>query len=206
MGAHDLAGDRQPEAGATRPVGIVSEACRNGSKMRSRSAGPMPLPVSATETRTSSPDRSTVTLTRPPGLNFAALDSRLITTWTRRSASPLTSGKGSATCTSSAHAADLEQGRRGSGGAADDVLDAQRSHPPLEPAGLDLGQVEQVVDQPGEPLALLHDDAQVVADLPHRAVDPWLGPVDHREHDLVEPPPVEAGEADHRGERRPQLM
>ena len=47
----------------------------------------------------------------------------------------------------------------------DDVADGHRLHVPFELAGLDLGEVEDVVDQLGETFAFADDDLEVVVHL-----------------------------------------
>ena len=51
------------------------------------------------------------------------------------------------------------------GRALDDVGDGHRLHVPFELAGLDLREVQHVVDQLGEPFAFADDDLEVVFDL-----------------------------------------
>jgi hypothetical protein len=71
---------------------------------------------------------------------------------------------------------------------------------------LDLREVQHVVDQLREALALAHDDREVVADLLDGLLD--LAVVGHhaREDPLLEPLPDDLREPEHRGERGAQLV
>ncbi len=111
-----------------------------------------------------SPRRSTV--------NLQALENRLITTCSSRWRSPRIGGQVRVQLDHERQALLLEQ--RFDGGA--DLPD-QRVHvdllvTPLDPAGLHLGEVEQVVDEGGEPLALGDDDVEVA-----RGPGSWPAPV-----------------------------
>ena len=80
-------------------------------------------------------------------------------------------------------------------------------HVPFELAGLDLREVEHVVDQLGEPLAFADDDLEVVLHLLRSSARPCVSSVGHeREDAVVEPLLDDLGEAEHRGERRAQLV
>ena len=87
-----------------------------------------------------------------------------------------------------------------------DLADVDRLVPPLHPSRLDLGQVQGLVDERRQAVALLDDDAEVVGHLAHRAVDPCVARGDGGEDDLGQPFRGELRESDHRGERRPQLV
>ena len=81
-----------------------------------------------------------------------------------------------------------------------------RLHVPFELAGLDLRQVEHVVDQLGEPLAFADDDLQVVVHLLHRLRDLAVVGRHQREDPILEPLLDDLREAEHRGQRRAQLV
>ena len=124
----------------------------NRSKTRGSSSGAIPMPVSRTRTTASSPSRPASSSIRPPGsVYLAALFSRLARTCSSRAASasrgiglvgqrrPTARGGG----TRSAAGPSRRRGRRPS----------RRSTRPLaelDLAAADPGDVEQVVDQPGE--------------------------------------------------------
>ena len=132
---------------------------------------------------------------------------RLITTWMSRSRSP-SDGRQARPRRRRPSPARRRRGatRSRPSRAVDDLADVDRLAAPLHPAGLDLGQVEGVVDQRGQPLALLDDDPEVLRHLAHRPVALRVAGGDGREDDLVEPPADEPREADDRGQRRPQLV
>ena len=107
----------------------------------------------------------------------------------------------------SAPPSSVEERRRRRGRPLDDLADVDRLVPELHPAGLDLGQVERVVDERRQPLALLDDDPDVVAHLAD-------GPVELRVVRLGSAGKMTSSsrfemssrEADDRGQRRPQLV
>ena len=153
----------------------------------------MPGPVSVTETCTSSSTRAAATVMLPPaGVNLTAFESRLKTTWRSRRSSPL--DQVDVRC-------ELER-------ELDAVLDrafthhddasfeglAQREAGDLELdlPGLDLRQVEHVVDQREQVVARGQDVVEVLL----------LLLVDLAEHAL----PQHLREADDRVQRRPQLV
>ena len=116
-------------------------------------------------TTISPPRRSARQVIVPASVNFTAFEIRLITTWIRRSGSPVTLGRSAADPLLEVQALRLEERRGGGRGAIDDLAHVDGLHVPLELARLDLRQVEHVVDQLGEPLALAHHHLQVVFDL-----------------------------------------
>jgi hypothetical protein len=86
-----------------------------------------------------------------------------------------------------AQALRLEQRRGGRRRALDHVGHRHRRHVPLELAGLDLGEVEHVVDQLGEAFALADDHLQVVAHLPHGLRHLAVADGHEREDAFIEP-------------------
>jgi hypothetical protein len=100
----------------------------------------------------------------------------------------------------------FEQRSSSRNGALNHIGDRNARHVPGEFAGFDLGQIEHVVDQLGEPFAFADHDIEIVDDLAlgllHLAV--FLG--NEREEPLFKPAANDLGEAQHRGERRAQLM
>ena len=96
------------QMGSPRPVprGVsvsVSPAWLNCSKTLAWSSGAMPMPVSATLTMSSERPSSAVSPAEhvmvPVGVNLTAFEMRLMTTWIRRSRSPVTGGRPSGTST-----------------------------------------------------------------------------------------------------------
>ena len=69
---------------------VDASACVNASNTRACCSGEMPMPVSATSNLTPTPlTGSALTRMCPPaGVNFTALDSRLVSTWRSRPGSP----------------------------------------------------------------------------------------------------------------------
>ena len=129
-----------------------------------------------------------------------------MTTWIRRSWSPVTGRQVRGDLLLQAQALLLEQRRGGGRGAVDDLGHRHALHVPFELAGLDLGEVEHVVDQLGEPLALADDDLQVVLDLLDGRDDLLVVLRHQREDAVFEALLDDLGEAEHRGERRAQLV
>ena len=100
----------------------------------------------------------------------------------------------------------LEERRGGGGGAIDDLAHVDGFHVPLELARLDLREVEHVVDELGQPLALAHHHLQVVFDLLDGLGDLPVVLRHEREDAVLEALLDDLGEAQHRGEGRPQLV
>ena len=131
---------------------VDPSACANGSKMRACASSLSPIPVSTTSnSRTASPpvtfSARTYRPTSPFSVNLIALESRLSNTCRSRPASPHRS-----TGTSALHEADQFQalglGAFGQDfdGALDRLADVEVEHLERELARLDLGEVEDVVD------------------------------------------------------------
>ncbi len=85
-------------------------------------------------------------------------------------------------------------------------LDRDAGHVPGEFAGFDLGQVEHVVDELGEPFAFTDDDFEIFDDLLLGLLDLAIVFGDEREEALFEAAANDLGEAEHGGERRAQLV
>ena len=161
--------------------------------MRSRSSVGTPTPVSVTRTTTSPSSRPARTSTRPPsGVNFTAFDTRLSTTCLSRSSSPHTIPTSSATSRPSSMRV-----RRGPlPDQGEDVGEAglHRHQARLEDhaPGLDLGEVEDLVEELEQVLARRPDVTEVFL----------LALVQVAEQPVEE----DLGEADDRVERRPELV
>ena len=100
----------------------------------------------------------------------------------------------------------FQQRRGGRRCAVDDVADRHRLHVPFELAGLDLGEVQDVVDELGEALALADDDLEVVVDLAHRLLHLGVTARYQREDAIFEALLDDLGEAEHGRQRRAQLV
>ena len=132
---------------------VVPSACWNASKIISSLPAGMPMPVSRTANAMnpalSAPDRLTCRVTPPVSVNFTALANRLRNTcWSRWesvvsvegtsapistvSVSPFSSACGPSACSRSPQHLDQHD----------------RSGVEIGPPGLDLGEVEDVVDEP----------------------------------------------------------
>ncbi len=88
----------------------------------------------------------------------------------------------------------------------DDVADLHRAHVPLELAGLDLREIQHVVDELREPFPFAHDDREVLLDLADRLADARVVRGDLGEEAVLEPLLDDLREAEHRGERRTQFV
>ena len=80
------------------------------------------------------------------------------------------------------------------------------AHVPGELAGLDLGEIEHVVNELGEPLAFADDDAEILHDLLLGLLHLAVVFRNEREEALLETAANDLGKAQHGGERRAQLM
>ena len=91
----------------------------------------------------------------------------------------------------------FEQRSRGRNGPLDHIGDRDAAHIPGEFAGLDLGQVENVVDQLGEPFSFADNHSQIFDDLLlgllHLAVVLW----NEGEQTLFEAAANDLGKAKH---------
>ena len=125
-------------------------ACSNSWKMRACCSGAMPMPVSRTSNTISSgcAPGSTTTLTPPVSVNLMALPARLSSTWRSRVASPITrSGSRSSTSEAISRPLACARGASSSTTSSTSVASANGCGVELELAGLDLGEVENVLDQ-----------------------------------------------------------
>ena len=133
-----------------------------------------------------------------------------MTTWIRRSRSPTTVGRSGAVSTSTTVPPDPSAPRRATPWppppSSTTSADVDRIVPPLHPAGFVFGEVQRVVDEAREPLALLDDDPQVVGRLAHRAVHLGVARRHGREHHLIQPLADEPRKADDRRQWRAQLV
>ena len=131
---------------------VDPSACSNGWKMVCNLSAGMPMPVSETATcsvTASGVDSSTETaaMTSPRSVNLMALPTRLTRTWRRRPESPI---KRSGTSDANP-AGELEALRVGPKcerlkGFIERVAQPERGVGEAELAGLDLGEIEDVID------------------------------------------------------------
>ena len=167
--------------------------CWKDSKIRSRSASGTPMPVSLTVMSISGPERSARTSTAPPSpVNLTALVIRLRTTCLSRSSSEYTgptSAAGLDPQVDAVRGGSLAQHR---GRVVEQGPEVERGVLELHPPGLDLRQVQDLVEQLQEVLAGPVDVAQVLL----------LPLVDVAEHALQE----NFGEAEDGVERGAQLV
>ena len=143
---------------------IVSSPWRNLSKITSWSSGSMPGPLSRTSTRSRVRPSTLSSTTTRPRLGVAELrrvreqvEQHLldaVAVGGHRAAPP----RGSRTASSTSRSAKQLCGRRGR--LLDQLAEVHLGDLPLGPPGLDLREVEHLVDQPREPLDLLDHDAQ----------------------------------------------
>ena len=184
--------EREPEP---RPLALFDprSPCMELLEHRSWSSGAIPGPVSETETLTSPLTRAVDTSTAPPaGVNFTAFESRLKTTcWIRRS-SPSTMSASGSVATATLTLVVARSLPHHDHPAFERLPQRERRHLELHPAGLDLGQVEHVVDE-GEQVAARGEDVVEVL---------LLLLVDVAEH----PIPQHLREAEDRVERCSQLV
>ncbi len=153
----------------------------------------MPGPVSATAISTWPSSSRAETSTRPPaGVNLTAFDRRLKTIWRTRRPSALIVISSGSVVSDELDPAAARPFRVHGDRAAQDVRDRHLRELELHPAGLDLGQVEHVVDQ----------REQVRARREHVVDVGELLVVQLAEHLLVQ----HLGEADDRVQRRAQLV
>src|SRR4051794_20083228 len=162
--------------GRPRPVpcGLavrVSPPWRNFSKIVACCAGLMPGPLSATSTRASRSSVRRRTVMRPAAgaQNLAAVGRGVRGTWTSRSRAAVAGGGPAAVgerggglvgeVDDEPRVALPEEATRRRARLLDPLAQVDRRDPPLRVAGLDLRQVEHLVDQARQALALLDDDA-----------------------------------------------
>src|SRR5262249_47101696 len=191
------------------PVGLsvsVSPTCANCSKTFAWFSGAIPMPVSATLTTISFPARRARQVIDPRSVNFTAFEIRLIMTWISRSLSHWTWGRWSSISarTRSPFCSTIDV----VAAIARATVPAVPIGPPFPPprARLDLRQVEHVVDQRGQALALGHDDVDVGRDLGERALDTGVGAGDRRRDDVGETLLDQLGESQDRRERGAELV
>ena len=151
----DPAGDRRDRDRCRRPR---SGSVPKRSKTRSRSWGAMPGPWSATSSAVARPRRLGPDVHDPPaGLCRAALSSRLASSWCSRARSAYAERSGGSTRTSKVTPRWLAPGTRPRLG--HHGLDARgatgcSTRSSGDHAGVDAGEVEQVVDEVAQPLGL----------------------------------------------------
>ena len=149
------------EIASPRPVPpnlrvVPPSACSNSSKMRACASGAMPMPVSRTAKRDLArrAPGSTTIATPPCSVNFTALPARLSSTWRSRAASPMTRPGRRVVDEDAISSAFRLRARRQQ---LDDFLDQraeiERPRFEIEPAGLDLGEIEDLLDQRQQRLA-----------------------------------------------------
>jgi hypothetical protein len=128
---------------------VVPSACWNASKIISSLPAGMPMPVSRTANATSPSARPTWSVTPPVSVNFTALASRLRSTCWRRWESVVIVG-GTFAPISTANAEPLLLGLRAQRllQVAEHLGEHDGTGVDLGPACLDLGEVEDVVDEP----------------------------------------------------------
>ena len=100
----------------------------------------------------------------------------------------------------------LEQRLDGGAHLADEGVHVDLLVAPLDPAGLHLGEVEQVVDEGGEAFALGDDDVEVPADLGHGPAGRVVGGGDGGVDPFVEALRDDLGEPEDRGQGGSQLV
>ena len=83
----------------------------------------------------------------PASVNFTGLEIRLMTTWMRRSRSPVICRQAGVDLFLQAQAFLLEERRRGGRRPIDDLADGDALHVPFELARFDLGEIQHVIDQ-----------------------------------------------------------
>ena len=139
---------------------VDASACWKDSNRRARSFSAMPMPVSATSKRTSvappssRPSHVTSTVTSPSGVNFTALDSRLVSTCASRPRSPRDRARDLVAEEDRQLQALAVRGRGDDvGGRLDDLAQVERALLQLQVAGLDLRDVQDVVDDRQQLLA-----------------------------------------------------
>jgi hypothetical protein len=134
---------------------VVASACSNFWNRRGSALGAIPIPVSCTEKRIMcwTPGalvfgrRSTRRVTVPLGVNLKALPTRLISTWRRRVGSPTTKrGRSVVEVDRKADAVRAGLFREQPDHVADGRIEREVDVLDGELAGLDLREVEQVVD------------------------------------------------------------
>ena len=105
------------------------------------------MPVSRTATRRPPVSTVTVTTTSPSCVNLTALPTRLVSTWRSRPSSPLTHcGTSSEICTSSSRPALVRAPGQQVARVADRLAHVEVRRVQVQLAGLDLREVEDVVD------------------------------------------------------------
>ena len=174
---------------------VELSAWMKGWKSRASVCASMPMPVSVTSTRTRVPSSlrrggDPHGRRRPRSVNLTALETRLMTTWRRRAASPRSQpGSSPSAATSSSMPFARATGEQHRAALGDRLAQREVGRRELDLAGLDLRVVEDVVDDQQQPLAGGAHDLRVLA----------LLRVERR----VEQQP---GHADHAVERRAQLV
>ena len=150
----------------------------------------MPTPVSTTSTRTPSAGAVARMVIVPVGVNLTAFEIEVDDDLDEPIAIAA-DGRAGRRPSSTTEAAVRHRAPSSDAVAAvarlDDLADVDHVVAPLHPAGLDLGQVEGVVDERGQPLTLLDDDGQVLGDLAHRPLDLGIARRHGREDDLRQP-------------------
>ena len=136
---------------------VPASAWPNASKRRAVCSGVMPIPVSATRKKTQLPatptSRRTSSVTSPSLVNLAAFDSRFRSTWRTFVTSSRIEPRSSGQRHFEAVAVLLDERPGGDGGLVDDGPDLECLEIQPHLAGLDLGEVEDVVDEPEQVLA-----------------------------------------------------
>ena len=121
--------------------------CWNDSKIRSRSASATPMPLSVTVTSVTAPWCSARITTDPPSpVNLTALVIRLSTTCLSRSSSEWIRPTSSATTTLSVTPCAAARWRSIGGGVLQQKAEVEGGVLQLHPPGLDLGEVEDLVE------------------------------------------------------------
>ena len=140
--------------GRPRPVPLTLfcsrvSTCENSSKMRSWSSAAMPMPVSRTPKTTTRRPRSSraVTRTSPCSVNFSALEIRLRRIWATLASSVYSAGKSCAGSNINSTDGCRQQRPQRAAQRAEQAGDSEPHRLDVDLAGLDLGEVEQVVDE-----------------------------------------------------------
>ena len=143
---------RRLESVRPRPVPSSREPprppCWNDSKIRCRSASGTPMPLSVTVISTSAPRRRARTTTEPPApVNLTALVIRLSAICLSRSTSECTTSTSSATSTPRLTPPSIARWRSMRGGILQQRLQPDLRVLQVHPTGLDLREVEDLVQE-----------------------------------------------------------
>ena len=155
----DVLDEREADAAAAHVFAVRRAPRSKRSKMRLRSSGAMPGPRSVTRISSAPEARRTTTNTLlPSAAYFSALSIRLMTAISMARSSRRTGERSDSTSkleydalALGAHSASVHRAHH-------DVAELPVRELVRLLAALDLGEIEHVLDERGEPLALAHDD------------------------------------------------